>query len=72
MVYTQPSLPLFWGHGAADEEVPIEFAQEAIGFLYRTLVVPHNLEFRVYDDMGHSINDDEIEDLLLWLVEVLK
>lgn len=72
MIHTQPHLPIFWGHGAADAEIPLSFAQEAMSFLNYALRVPRSLlRFKIYDGLAHSINDDELDDLASWLVRIL-
>jgi predicted esterase len=72
MIHTQPHLPVFWGHGTADAEIPLSFAQEAMSFLNYALRVPRSLlRFNIYDGLAHSINDDELDDLASWLVRIL-
>jgi predicted esterase len=72
MVHTQPNLPIFWGHGTADAEIPLVYAEEAMSFLRHALQVPIcALHLHVYDGLAHSINDDELEDLASWLMHIL-
>lgn len=33
MAQLAPDLPIFWGHGTADEEIPYDMAEECVGFL---------------------------------------
>ena len=33
MAHFEPELPVFWGHGAADQEVPLDMGQECVKFL---------------------------------------
>lgn len=72
MILAEPHLPVFWGHGEADPEIPIAYAEDAISFLYYRLRVPRSiLQFRSYEDLQHTINDDELDDLTTWLVWIL-
>ncbi|KAH7914462.1 alpha/beta-hydrolase, partial [Hygrophoropsis aurantiaca] len=72
MLYTEQNIPVFWGHGDADSEIPLEFGREAIQFLQRKLRMPsRNVCFNVYDGLDHGINDDELQDLLIWLRSIL-
>jgi lysophospholipase-2 len=61
--------PVFWGHGRADEEIPFEYAEEAISFLQR-IGTRAPLLLKVYDDLDHSTNVNEVQDLATWLAEV--
>ena len=33
MAQFEPNLPVFWGHGTADQEIPVEMGTECVGFL---------------------------------------
>src|SRR5215471_1671468 len=73
ILHTQPSIPIFWAHGTADTEIPLAYAEESIAFLRHTLRVPGcALRVRVYDGLAHSIRDDELDDLALWLRHILQ
>lgn len=42
MAVMNPSLPVFWGHGIDDREVPLGMGQECINFLRRELRFPRH------------------------------
>lgn len=72
MMHSAPSFPILWCHGAADKEIPISFGQDAVAFLHNTAGFSHSrLQIRVYDDLGHAINDAELNDVVCWLQCIL-
>lgn len=72
MMHGVPNFPLLWLHGAADEEIPLRYAQEAISFLQSSLLVPdEKLQFKVYSDLTHATNEEEVNDLGFWLQNIL-
>lgn len=36
----EPSLPVFWGHGTEDREIPLAIGQESVLFLQEDLGFP--------------------------------
>lgn len=65
-------LPILWCHGTADQEIPISYADDAVAFLRDCVEVPpSNIQFCVYDDLGHTIHDNELNDITVWLQTVL-
>ncbi|KAF8061011.1 phospholipase carboxylesterase [Lyophyllum atratum] len=73
MMHATPSLPVLWCHGAADREIPISYGQDATTFLRNTIgLSPSKLQIRVYDDLGHAINDAELDDIASWLQFILR
>ncbi|OCH92692.1 Phospholipase/carboxylesterase [Obba rivulosa] len=72
MVHLEPNLPIFWGHGTQDPEVPLSMGQECITFLRNTLHIPdEKVKFKPYESMGHAVNEQELDDLVDWLSSVL-
>lgn len=72
MAYIEPNLPVFWGHGTADNIVTLATAEESITFLTETLQYSEEMiTFKVYDSLDHTVNDVEIEDLAHWLMGIL-
>ncbi|KAJ7480168.1 phospholipase carboxylesterase [Mycena galericulata] len=64
-----PNVPILWCHGTADEEIPLAFAESAVSFLRKHVNSTPTLQYRTYPGLGHTINDEEVDDLLAWLVE---
>lgn len=58
------SFPILWCHGTADDEIPLEYGQEAAQFLISSNQV---VRFKTYEDLSHSVNSEEIDDLGTWL-----
>lgn len=72
MIHTEPNLPIFWGHGTADEQIPLTFAQECLQFLRGTLnVSDEKLTFVRYEALAHATNEREFEDLAGWMSDRL-
>ncbi|KAH7929376.1 phospholipase carboxylesterase [Leucogyrophana mollusca] len=72
MIYTEQNIPVFWGHGDADDEIPLEYGEDAVLFLRNNLHISNSrLCFRIYQGLNHGINDDELNELLLWLRDTL-
>ncbi|KAJ7068786.1 Phospholipase/carboxylesterase [Mycena amicta] len=73
------SIPIFWGHGAADPLVRHDFALKSLDFLRNSIGIPTvpatgeltGLAFNSYPGVGHSINDKELADLRTWLKKAL-
>ncbi|KAJ7275513.1 Phospholipase/carboxylesterase [Mycena haematopus] len=64
---SSPHVPILWCHGTADTEIPLASAEDAVAYL-RTHV-RGTVQYNTYPGLGHTINDDEVNDLLAWLVE---
>ncbi|KAJ7102410.1 Phospholipase/carboxylesterase/thioesterase [Mycena belliarum] len=62
-----PNVPILWCHGAADPEIPIVVAANAVSYLRRNL--RDKIQYKTYLGLSHTINDEEVNDLLAWLVE---
>ncbi|KAI0719120.1 Phospholipase/carboxylesterase [Cerioporus squamosus] len=68
----EPSLPVFWSHGTADQEVPMSYGEECTAFLRNSLHLPaDNVTFKTYEGLEHTVNDDVLNDLATWLARVL-
>lgn len=73
------SLPIFWGHGDADEIVPLKLGQRSKDFLTREVGVKEasasgepGLSFNVYRGLPHSFDPGrEMADFEKWLAKVL-
>jgi len=73
MMHNASHLPVLWCHGTADKEIPISYADDAVAFLQNSIrIPPSKLQFRVYDDLDHTIHDNELNDIMLWLQRILK
>lgn len=73
MMHTNSTLPILWCHGAADDVIPISYAEDALGFLRGSAGIPSlKLEYCFYDGLGHAILDNELEDIASWLQDVLE
>ncbi|KAI0367515.1 Phospholipase/carboxylesterase [Pilatotrama ljubarskyi] len=72
MLQIEPVLPVFWGHGTADTEVPLLYAEECVSFLRESLNIPEDrVVFKKYEGLEHTVNDAELGDLTVWLSEIL-
>lgn len=77
------SLPIFWGTGAIDPIVRLEYAQTSVDFLESTMGIPktdkeesifgpiRGLNFNVYYSMTHTVGDEEHDDLNVWLRRII-
>ncbi|EMD41527.1 hypothetical protein CERSUDRAFT_110078 [Gelatoporia subvermispora B] len=73
MIHLEPNLPVFWGHGVQDAEVPLSMGQECIAFLRNALHIPdEKVKFKPYESLGHAVNEQELEDLVSWLSSILE
>jgi len=73
IIHTDPTLPVFWGHGKADTEIPTYYSEEAVCFLRDVLRLPAQcLTIKRYDGLEHAINVAEMNDLLIWIFRVLE
>lgn len=62
-------LPLFWGHGNADPVVRYEWGQQSVNQL--KALGFKDIEFKTYPGMGHSLCDQEQNDLVTFLHKIL-
>lgn len=72
------SLPVFFGHGKADDVVSYQYAEKSVDVLKNTLGFPtasasdfHGVRFESYDRLGHSVDMRVVNDVGEWLKEVL-
>jgi lysophospholipase-1 len=61
---------IFWGHGKADEEIPLSLGRDGVGWL-QEVNGSIQLDFREYDGMGHVTCETEMRDLKAWLSHLL-
>ncbi|KAJ7269727.1 Phospholipase/carboxylesterase [Mycena rebaudengoi] len=74
-----PSVPIFWGHGAADPVVKYSLGRLSADFLVNeigiptapSLGAPTGLDFHTYEGLEHSLRADELDDLALWLEKII-
>ena len=72
MQQIEPSLPVFWSHGTADEEVPQSYGEECVSFLRNTLNIPSDkIAFCTYEGLEHTVDDRVLNDFSEWLRDVL-
>lgn len=64
------SSAIFWGHGTADEEIPLSLGRDGVSRLREVNGYVH-LEFREYEGMGHTTCEAEMRDLKAWLSSLL-
>ena len=62
------STPIFMAHGSADPVIPLQRAEQSRDLL---IVLGHDIEWHEYP-MQHSLCQEEIADIGLWLTRVLK
>ncbi|KAL7414352.1 putative acyl-protein thioesterase-1 [Mrakia frigida] len=74
------NLPIFWGHGKADQVVNWQFGNASIKLMtgdlgFKTVpagtVSGPGCRFESYPGMGHSSSPEELKHLAQWLTEVL-
>ncbi|KAF7306470.1 hypothetical protein MIND_00438200 [Mycena indigotica] len=71
------STPIFWGHGKADAVLTYTLALTSIEYLTSEIGVPPStggttgLTFNAYEELGHSISSQEIDDLVAWLQNIV-
>jgi predicted esterase len=66
-MHTTFTPPILWCHGAADDVIPISYAEDAIAFLRDSVGIPSlKLECHFYDGLGHAIQDNELNDIISW------
>ena len=72
------STPIFWGHGSSDPLVKVELCSRSVEILTKECGIPKAEEGRIaglkkniYDGMGHSSSQEELNDLKSWLKSVI-
>jgi len=65
---SQPCLPLHFFHGDSDKLVPVHWARSGCEMLQHLGV---QTSFRTYEQLGHGVHEQEVQDVLSLLVEVL-
>lgn len=65
----EPSVPIFWAHGNADTEIPLQYALNNVEFLQRRLGITGNkLTFIQYNGLGHTTSKQELDALVQWIL----
>jgi len=64
--FYSPGTSIFLGHGEKDSVVSILHAQNLKSFLDRNDKVD-SVELKIYDQLGHSISQDEIKDVVFFI-----
>ncbi|VDC04136.1 unnamed protein product [Peniophora sp. CBMAI 1063] len=78
-------LPIFWGHGRSDPLVKWDFARQSLAWMQTELgtkLAPENISghsfdqlrgvsLHVYDGLGHSASEEELDQLKEWLKHVI-
>lgn len=71
MQHIEPRLPVLWGHGTEDPEVPLALGQGSVLFLQEDLGLPERyITFKTYEDLGHEVCPQEMLDLVIWLENI--
>jgi len=71
-MHTASTLPVLWCHGVVDDVIPFSYGEDALAFLRDSVAIPSlNLAFRVYDDLGHTTQDNELSDVASWIQGIL-
>ncbi|KAG6841823.1 hypothetical protein C0991_006230 [Blastosporella zonata] len=73
------SIPVFWGHGSVDPLVKVQFCRSSADFLSEELAIPRSttpgeikgLSYHLYEGMGHTTNQKELDDLQAWIKQAL-
>ena len=72
------SAPVFWGHGSKDPLVLSDFSKKSVEFLSTEMGMTHGkagafggLSYHLYDGMGHTTNQKELEDLRSFIKNAL-
>ena len=76
---TASSIPVFWGHGAVDPLVKKEYSEASSKFLVEQLGMPvakpddvkKGLSYHMYEGVGHTATQRELDDLKDWIKEVI-
>lgn len=65
------STPIYMAHGTADQVISYRWAELSRKFMINDLNC-EKVKFETISDMGHSVNDDEINSIAKFLSKVLK
>jgi lysophospholipase-1 len=73
------SIPVFWGHGSIDPLIKYQFCKDSSDFLINSLGIPlsttvgecKGLSYNIYDGMGHTTNQKELDDLKTWIKKAI-
>ncbi|KAF8230424.1 Phospholipase/carboxylesterase [Tricholoma matsutake] len=72
MMRTTSALPIMWCHGTADDVIPLSYAEDALAFLQNSVGIPSlKLKSRLYDSLGHAVQDNELNDIASWFQGIL-
>ncbi|KAG0050958.1 hypothetical protein BGZ83_004251 [Gryganskiella cystojenkinii] len=66
--YANKNTPIFWGHGTLDKTVKYDYGEQTVEFLQKN---EYKVQFHSYPHMSHSVNNQELSDLLAFIKEVL-
>lgn len=61
---------IFWGHGTADEEIPVNLGRDGVDWLQK-VSGGVQVDLVEYDGMGHMTCEAEMRDLKAWLSGLL-
>jgi len=70
---------VFWGHGSKDPLVKFQFCKDSSEFLTKQLGIPllttpgqfKGLNYNIYEGMGHTTTQKELDDLRAWIKKAL-
>jgi predicted esterase len=64
--------PIFWAHGTADLDIPLQNAWEVMQWLRTSLHIDDKgLSYHEYSGLGHGVNNDVLRDLGTWFDSLL-
>lgn len=63
--------PVFHGHGTQDPVIPIHYGLEAKNFFEKQFHLSE-YEFKAYNGMAHSTSPEEMQDLVQFLLKIIK
>ena len=61
---------IFWGHGTADEAIPLSLGRDGVGWL-QEVNGGVQVDFKEYGGMGHTTCEAEMRDWKAWLSHLL-
>ncbi|KAF8076711.1 Phospholipase/Carboxylesterase-domain-containing protein [Lyophyllum atratum] len=72
-------IPVFWGHGSIDPLIKFQFCKDSSEFLTKELGIPllttpgevKGLSYNIYEGMGHTTCQQELDDLKAWIKKAL-
>ncbi|CDZ96223.1 Lysophospholipase [Phaffia rhodozyma] len=72
------NLPIFWGHGTADQVVGYKYGQQSVEILISQYGLEKSsgqagkgIQFESYPGLGHGSSPQELKDLSAWLQRVI-